>query len=183
MTDVTVAAPEAMGVPELTELVTDALRFLHSNSERLREISGMVFWCQCMQPRRDRHAPEALALRLLLLFWTCRCNRLFCEIFALCILDRTAVWCCLEVLVGRCSTGLFDARKRLKELYGSFEFHARGMMGKSYRHTPRAFTCSRCMQHALTFYFLSQHARRPLEQCLHSAGSVGLSACNLCSSV
>ena len=27
------------------------------------------------------------------------------------------------------------ARKRLKELYGSFEFHARGMMGKSYRCT------------------------------------------------
>ena len=118
------------------------------HSERLREISGMVFWCQCMQPRRDRHAPEALALRLLLLFWTCRCNRLFCEIFALCILDRTAVWCCLEVLVGRCSTGLFDARKRLKELYGSFEFHARGMMGKSYRHTQRALLAAdACSMH------------------------------------
>ena len=41
-------------------------------------------------------------------------------------------WSCWQML------DLLDARKRLKELYGSFEFHARGMMGKSYRHTPRA---------------------------------------------
>jgi len=61
----------AMGVPELTELVTDALRFL-----------------------RDRHAPEAFLRNL-----------------------RT----------------VHSGSKRLKELYGSFEFHARGMMGKSYR--------------------------------------------------
>ncbi|CAE7338317.1 CPK30 [Symbiodinium pilosum] len=61
----------AMGSPELIEVVTDALRFL-----------------------RDRHAPEAFLRNL-----------------------RT----------------VHSGAKRLKELYGSFEFHARGMMGKSYR--------------------------------------------------
>ena len=48
--------PEAIGAPELTELVTDAFRFLRS-PERFSEI--VLHVCSLTAHRRDRHAPEA----------------------------------------------------------------------------------------------------------------------------